>query len=422
MKFFDHISLTKAQTLIERVLPEFKPAAEEVSLIQALGRVVAVDIAAGGDLPPFSRSTVDGYAVRSCDTFGAGEGVPVRLNIIGEVFMGQSAENAVTSGQAVIIPTGGMLPVGTDCVVMFEHTEQADSDTLLINKPAQPGENVVVQGEDIKKGAVFIAAGTKLTSAEIGALAACGIARVKVCQRLKVGIISTGDEVVDVIDTPENGQVRDINSYTLAAMLMEAGCEVTRYGIIKDKYVDLLAAISRATSENQLVLTSGGSSVGVRDHTVQVIEELGRQKVIFHGLAVRPGKPTIFGTIGNVPIFGLPGPPIAAMTLCQTLVMPLISRLQGYKSGKRGGRIPAKLTRNCASLCGRDDFLRVRLIWQKGEYLAEPIGKKSGLISAMTQADGIVKVPTDSSGLFAGDSVIVEVIREAEPYIQEKRT
>lgn len=413
MEFFDCISLAKAQTLINNVLPECITAVEETELIEALGRIVAEDIAAADHLPPFNRSTVDGYAVLSRDTFSAGEGAPVMLDIIGEVFMGQSADYTIVSGQAVIVPTGGMLPAGADGVVMLEHAEQSDKETLLVVKPIAPGENMVAKGEDIKPGTVFVAAGTRLTAAEIGALAACGIARVKVRRRLTVGIISTGDEVVDVIAVPENGQVRDINSYTLAAMLTAADCQVTRYGITKDNYADLLAAIGKAAGENQLVLVSGGSSVGARDHTVQVIEELGRNKVIFHGLAVRPGKPTIFGLINRVPVFGLPGHPVAAMTICQMVVLPLVSRLQGSGSCKAGWRIPARLTRNCASAPGRDDFLRVKLIWQAGEYRAEPVLGKSGLISVMTQADGVVHVPADSSGLYAGDVVLVEVMREA---------
>lgn len=413
VEFFDCISLTKAQTLIKSVLPETIAAVEETDLIQALGRIVAEDIVAEAPLPPFSRSTVDGYAVLSRDTFSASEGGPVMLDIIGEVFMGQSADSAITSGQTVIVPTGGMLPAGADGVVMLEHTERTDTDTLLVVKPIAPGENVVAKGEDIKPGTVFITAGTRLTAAEIGALAACGFARVKVRQRLTVGIISTGDEVVDVSIMPKNGQIRDINSYTLASMLTEAGCQVTCYGIIKDNYSDLLNIIGKASGENQLVLVSGGSSVGARDHTVQVIEQLGRQKVVFHGLAVRPGKPTIFGMIDKVPVFGLPGHPVAAMTICRMIVMPLVFRLQGCCSRRAGWKIPAKMTRNCASAPGRDDFLRVKLVWQDGEYRAEPILGKSGLISVMTQADGIVHVPADSSGLYAGEMVVVEIIREA---------
>ncbi|SMC76217.1 gephyrin-like molybdotransferase Glp [Sporomusa malonica] len=413
MDFFDCIPLAKATSLIDSSLPELTAEPEEVGLMQALGRITAVDIAAGVDLPPFSRSTVDGYAVLSRDTFGAGEGVPVMLTVTDEVFMGQSTEASIVSGQAVIMPTGGMLPAGADAVVMLEHTERSDHETLLVLKPAAPGENVVTKGEDIKAGAMFIAAGTKLTPAEIGALAACGIDKVKVRQRLKVGIISTGDEVVDVSTVPVGGQVRDVNSYTLAAMLTEAGCHVTSYGIIKDNYDELLAAVSKGVNENQLVLASGGSSVGARDHTVQIIEELGRQKVVFHGLAVKPGKPTIFGMVGRVPVFGLPGHPVAAMTICQMLVIPVVKRLQGLKALKAGCKISARLTRNCASAPGRDDFLRVKLIWLEGEYRAEPVLGKSGLISVMTQADGVVQVPEGSSGLYAGDVVTVEVMREA---------
>ncbi|WP_371381541.1 gephyrin-like molybdotransferase Glp [Sporomusa aerivorans] len=413
MDFFNCISLRTAQGLVADALSVSPTGVEEVDLIQALGRVVAEDISAGSDLPPFSRSTVDGYAVLSRDTFGAGEGVPVMLAVVGEVLMGQSAEYSVVPGQAVVIPTGGMLPAGADAVVMLEYTECSDNETLLVLKPVAPGENVVVKGEDIKAGTVFITAGSKLTAAEIGALAACGIAKVKVFGRLTVGVISTGDEVVAVDVVPVGGQVRDINSYTLGAMLAETDCQVRYYGIIKDNYEKLRQAIIKAVTETKLVLVSGGSSVGARDHTVRVIEELGQQRVMFHGLAVKPGKPTIFGMIGQVPVFGLPGHPVAAMTVCQSLVIPAVKKMHGLRTGKAGIQVLAKLTRNIASAPGRDDFLRVRLVWREGEYLAEPVLGKSGLISVMTQADGIVRISAESSGLYAGDVVNVEVMREA---------
>ncbi|MBP2635727.1 MAG: molybdenum cofactor synthesis domain containing protein [Firmicutes bacterium] len=413
MDFFDCISLAKAQALIEGTLADIVVSIEEVELLQALGRIAAEDIAADGDLPPFNRSTVDGYAVLSRDTFGAGEGIPAMLTIVGEILMGQAAETDILSGQAVAIPTGGMLPAGADAVVMLEHIEPSGNETLLVLKPVAPGENVVSKGEDIKTGAVFITAGTKLTSAEIGALAACGTSRVKMRRRLTVGIVSTGDEVVDIGATPAAGQVRDINSYALAAILTEAGCQVSCYGIVKDNYAELLQIIDKAVAENHLVLVSGGSSVGVRDHTVRVIEELGQQKVIFHGLAIRPGKPTILGMVGEVPVFGLPGHPVAAMTVCQTVVLAAVKKMQGGKPLRVGCQVSAKLTRSCASAPGRDDFLRVRLIWHEGEYLAEPVLGKSGLISVLTQADGIVQIPAEASGLYAGDVVSVEVMREA---------
>ena len=413
MDFFNCISLNKARQLMGDALPDTVVGIEEVPLLQALGRITAENIAAGSDLPPFNRSTVDGYAVLSRDTFGAGEGIPAMLTIVGEVFMGRSADKAILSGQAVSMPTGGMLPAGADAVVMLEHIECSDNETLLVLKPVAPGENVVSKGEDIKAGTVYITAGTKLTSAEIGALAACGIERIKVRKRLTVGIISTGDEVVDISVNPVAGQVRDINSYALAAILTEADCQVSCYGIIKDNYDELLQIIDRAVNENHLVLVSGGSSVGARDHTVSVIEKIGQQKVIFHGLALRPGKPTIFGMVGAVPVLGLPGHPVAAITICQTLVLEVVRNLQGKKTLQIGCKVPAKLTRSCASAPGRDDFLRVKLTWQNGEYQAEPVLGKSGLISVLTQADGVVHIPADATGLYAGDMVIVKVMREA---------
>lgn len=409
MDYFNCISLNEAARLILHEFSGLQAKIEQVTLPEALGRILAEDIISKEDLPPFSRSTVDGFAVRSMDTFGAGEGAPVVLDIAGEVAMGEQALLPVRPGQAVAIATGGMLPVGADAVVMLEYTERPDNSTLLVLRTAAPGENVVAKGEDISAGHCILYQGRRILPQDIGALAACGYSIVPVRRKPVAVIISTGDEVVDVPCSPVNGQIRDINSYTLAAMLEDNGCIVKRYGIVKDKYEDLLTALSQSVLHGNVVLVSGGSSVGARDHTVRAIQELGKKEVIFHGVAVKPGKPTIFGRIGNVPVFGLPGHPVAAMTVCRQIVMPAIQSFLGQAVGEVY-TIPARLTRSMASVPGRDDYIRVRLIRRSDEYWAEPVLGKSGLISTMAMASGIVHISADKGGLYSEEIVEVEII------------
>lgn len=409
MEYFTCIALKDAESLIKNELFGLSVGGEQVALAKALGRIAADEVVSKEDLPPFSRSTVDGFAVRGMDTFGASEGVPALFDIVGEVIMGKSTSLTLKPGQAALIPTGGMLPVGADAVVMLEHAERPDESSLLVLKAVAPGENIVAKGEDISKGQQVLRAGQKILPQQIGVLAACDFSTVAVRQKPVVGVISTGDEVVDIDCVTQNGQIRDINSYALAAMLEEAGCDVKRYGIIKDQYADLLATLSQAVTVCQMVVISGGSSVGVRDHTVNVIKELGTTDITFHGIAVKPGKPTIFGMVGKVPVFGLPGHPVAAMTVCTKIVRPAVQMLLGQLMGQVF-TIPAKLTRSMASVAGRDDFIRVKVTKEGEEYWAEPVLGKSGLISTMAAADGIVHIPADKGGLYREDTVQVEII------------
>lgn len=413
MDFFQYLPLAEARDRIAASLAGLVTGRETVDLPAALGRVAADDIAAGEDQPPFSRSSVDGFAVRSADTFGAGEAVPALLAVVGEIAMGQAAPAALRPGQAVAIPTGGMLPAGADAVVMIEHTDRPDPETLLVLKAVAPGENIVAKGEDIAAGAVVVAAGQHIAPQHIGILAACGHGRVPVREQPDVAVISSGDELVDIHLAPAAGQIRDINSYALGAMLAQAGCRVTRLGIVKDNYEDFLAVLAKAVAAYRLVVISGGSSVGARDYTVKAIGALGAPGVLVHGVAVKPGRPTIFGMIGQVPVFGLPGHPVAAMTVCRQLVNPAVNMLLGRTGGGPPG-LPATLARNIASSPGRDDFVNVRLDNRQGQYSAEPLLGKSGLISTIAQADGVIHIPADKSGLYGGETVEVLLIRTAD--------
>ncbi|MDR1701662.1 MAG: molybdopterin molybdotransferase MoeA [Sporomusaceae bacterium] len=411
MEFFNCVSLPDAYALLKKELSQLNLGAEKIALTDSLDRISAADIFAAEDLPPFNRSTVDGFAVFSQDTFGAGETSPALFSVAGEVLMGQEVTWRVHSGQAAAVPTGAMLPEGLDAVVMLENTERPDKDTLLVFHPAAPLENVVSAGEDVKKGELILGAGKSITPAVIGILAACGICTVSVRPQIKVGIISTGDEIIDISQKPTGGQIRDVNSYALAAMLQEAqlNCQVFSYGIIKDEYEDLKRVLKKAAAENDLVLISGGSSVGARDYTVQVIEELGERKVLFHGLAMKPGKPTIVGRAKNALVFGLPGHPVAAMTVCAQLVKFAVRILLG-QAEKAKFSVTATLTRNIASAPGRDDFFRVKLKEADGKYFAEPLLGKSGLISTMAGADGLIHVDAATTGLYTAEEVQVELL------------
>lgn len=414
MDFFQCVSLSKAQELIADHLKEVGIQKEVVSLPEALGRIVAEDMLAQEDLPPFDRSTVDGFAVRSADTFGANESSPALFMIVGEVAMGESGTLVLQPGQAVSIPTGGMLPVGADAVVMLEYTEQHDETILMILKMVAPGENLVAKGDDIRSRMTIVKRGQKIGPQHIGALAACGWAQIPVAKRVEVAILSTGDELVDIHETPQRGQIRDVNSYALGAMLSEIGCIVKPMGIVKDSFEQFYNALVKALATCQLVVISGGSSVGVKDYTEKAINALGTPGVLIHGVAIKPGKPTIFGMVGQIPIFGLPGHPVAAMTVCQQLVEGAVRFLGGQKQGGDELPILACLGRNIPSVPGRDDFMNVRLSRQDGKYIATPLLGKSGLISTMSEADGTIHIPADKSGLYQGESIEVRLIKNGK--------
>lgn len=414
MEFIQCMKLEQAKKLVIDSLDGIPVNSETVRLTDALGRVVAKDIVARENLPPFSRSTVDGFAVRSADTFGASEASPSLFSITGEVLMGEQTALGLQPGQAVIIPTGGMLPAGADAVVMLEYTERADENDLLVLKMVAPGENIAFKGEDIQAGVVVVEQGQLVAPQHIGVLAACGCTKVSVSKKLGVAILSTGDELVDIDQTLDVGQIRDVNSYALAAMLSDAGCTVKRLGIVRDKYEKFYDALAQAVASSQMVIISGGSSVGARDFTVKALDALGNPGVLMHGIAIKPGKPTIYGKVNNVPVFGLPGHPVAAMTVCEQLVKPAARRLTGQQQSGGAPVIPARLARNVASTPGRDDFISVRLSKCDGGYTAEPILGKSGLISIMSQADGVMHIPADKSGVYDGETVEVFLIKKMQ--------
>jgi len=373
---------------------------ETVELTAAAGRVLHTDIISGENVPGFDRSTVDGYAVIASDTFGCSESIPAVLNLAGEVLMGESAADRLLPGTCMIVSTGGALSEGADAVVMVEHTEDYGSNMVGIHKPAAPGNNLIFKGDDVSVGDITLKAGTKLTPHDIGILAALGFCEVNVRCKPIVGIISTGDELVETSAVPGVGQVRDVNTPMLLAVSARFGAAVKNYGIIRDDETAVRSAVRAAAGECDIVLISGGSSAGARDLTARIIESEG--ELLLHGIAMKPGKPTILGVIDKTPIFGLPGHPVAAYLVTELFVRPLIVEFMGAAVKRR--TTIAKLSEAISSNHGRAEYIAVRL---DDTGIANPIRGKSGLIASLTGVDGYISVPRDCEGLPAGSDVIV---------------
>lgn len=395
----------EALSMIEK---EFSPLAdfiESVALNEAAGRVLAQDVVAGEYVPGFDRSTVDGYALRARDTFGCSEAIPAVLTLGGEVTMGTGSALELKAGECCTVPTGGSLPKGADCAVMLEHTESYGDGSVGIFKPAAPGQNVIYRGDDVYPGKPVLAKGRVLSAQDIGALAAIGRARVSVTKRLRVGIISTGDELVPPDVRPTEGRVRDVNAPMLAAQLGLFGALPVELGIVRDDETALLEAVGRASESCDAVILSGGSSVGAKDSACRVIASLG--EVLLHGLAMKPGKPTIIGRRGAVPIVCLPGHPVAAYFVSRILVLPLLARLEGRVMPRF--TVSALLTESVSANHGREQYVCTRLERRDGVLYAHPIRSKSGLITQLAGADGFFSVGRDCEGLPEGARVEVTI-------------
>ncbi|MCD4805662.1 MAG: molybdopterin molybdotransferase MoeA [Desulfobacterales bacterium] len=381
---------------------------EFIELHEAFERILAVDIVSDINLPDFARSTMDGYAVKASSTFGATEENPAYLTVKGTIDMGKPAGFSIGSGEAAKISTGGMLPDGSDSVIMVEYTEIIDKTTIEIYRSVAPGRHVLAIGEDIKKGDNILSCGRRLRPQEIGLLAALGKDSVKVYKKPVIGIISTGDEIVPINNIPDKGRIRDINTYTLFSLVREAGGIPVTYGIVGDDFDALLEKCSIAIAHSDMVLISGGSSVGTRDLTVEVLSSLPGSDIMVHGISISPGKPTILAKASGKAIWGLPGHVVSAMIVFEIVIRPFIEKISGLSSKyKKGLRIPALLSRNIPSAQGRIDYMRVRLIEKNGIKWAEPVLGKSGLISNLTKADGLIEIGINTEGLDKGSKVWV---------------
>ena len=395
------------EEVLALIQEEFSPTAvvETVGLAQAMGRVLAEDIAATEYVPDFDRSTVDGYAVRARDTFGCTDAIPAILPLQGEVLMGEGAEFALRPEECVAVPTGGAVPQGADSVVMIEYTEDYGDGTIGISKSAAPGQNMIFRGDDVFPGKVILQKGRVLSSQDIGALAAIGRVQVPVVKKLTVGVISTGDELVPPDAVPGPGQVRDVNSPMLEAMLSAFGVNVINYGIVIDDEALLSEMTAKAAAQCDAVLLSGGSSVGVKDAACRIIQSMGQ--LLLHGIAMKPGKPTILGKAGTKPLVGLPGHPVAAYFVTKLFVLPLLGRMTGRDM--TAYTVTARLTESVSANHGRAQYHCCRLERKNGELFAYPIRGKSGLITTLAGADGYFCIDRDCEGLPQGADVQVTV-------------
>ena len=397
---------------VAEALAGFRPArrtpAETVPLTAALHRVPARPVTAPHALPGFARSTVNGYAVRAADTYGVSDGLPGYLQVTGAVLMGTEPDVTVGPGTVASMPTGGVLPRGADAVVMIEYTQEAMPGTIEVVRPVAPGDGVVRADEDAAPGAELVPAGRPLRAQDLGMLAAAGVTEVAVHARPRVTVLSTGDEVVPPDTAPlRAGQVRDASAVALAGLVTEAGGEPVPGGIVPDDAAALDSALRAALASSDLIVISAGSSVGARDETADVVRGLGPPGIWCHGLAIRPGKPTLLAECGGVPIIGLPGNPRSALVIFRLLGVPLVRLVGGCTTPPPEPAVRARLARDLASATGRLDVVQVRV--QDG--VATPIFGLSALLSVLTAADGFVVVPEEATGLDAGAEVEVTLYR-----------
>ncbi len=395
---------------------------EPVALDDALGRVPVEAVRAPHPLPGFARSTVDGFAVQAADTFGSSEALPVYLDVVGAVAMGRPPDVRVRPGAAASMPTGGVLPDGADAVVMVEHTQQTMPGTVEVVRSAAPGDGVVRADEDVTAGHEIAPAGRPLRAPDLGLLAAAGVTRLYVHARPLVGIVSTGDEVVPAgIADLVPGQVRDATSAALAGLVREAGGTPRSYGIVADDGQALEAVLRTVLEGCDVVVVSAGSSVGARDETAGAVERLGPPGIVCHGIALRPGKPTLLAQVGDVPVIGLPGNPLSALVVFRLVGVPLVRRVGGCTRPPPEPGTRARLARQVASQAGRRDVVQVRLKQgapggapggaASGAPVAHPVLGASALLSVLTSADGYVVVPEEATGLDEGAEVAVTLYR-----------
>lgn len=385
-------------------------ATERIAVADALDRVSAHEIRSPEALPAFRKSTVDGYALRAADTFGASQTLPALLDVIGEIKMGERPAAALGSGQALTIHTGGMLPAGADAAIMIEHTQVIAAGEIEAMRAVAPGENVIQVGEDVAAGAPVLPGHHRLRAADIGSLLALGIEKIEVLRAPRLGILSCGDELLPPSAQLTPGKVRDINAYTLSALAQSLGATPSRQGIARDSLADYRARAAAAFAQSDMLLLSAGSSVSARDYTRDVINSLGAPGLLQHGLATKPGKPTIIAVCAGKPVIGLPGNPVSALLVARQLLPHLIARYLGQKP-QAPPLMRARLALRVASETGREDWLPVRLRANRENTenlpLAEPIYGKSNLIFTLARADALLRVPLNSSGLEAGSLVDV---------------
>lgn len=410
MDFFKVLSVYEVLSILDTHAKSYMIGTQTVKSLDALGRTVSNDVYAEVDLPGFNRSTVDGYAVKSMDVMGASESIPSFLQCVKEIAMGEEVEYTLKNGETAYVPTGGMLPEGADGVVMIEYADKLDADTILMYKPIAPGENMTFRGDDLKKGEVIVNKGKFITPYDIGLLSGLGISEINVYKKPVFSVISTGDEIIDINETQKTGQVRDINGYALSALITQLGGEVYMKTIVKDDFSKLKDTLSNALESSDIIIFSGGSSVGAKDYTEQVIESFEGGQVLVHGVSIKPGKPTIIGKVNNKLVFGLPGHPVSAMIVFNRLVKEYAIMLLNKKANLFS--VKAKLDSNVHSSPGKETYQMVQLVEADGEYTAVPIYAKSGIMTLLAKASGYIRIPNETEGLLKDENVDVFLMQE----------
>jgi molybdopterin molybdotransferase len=403
------IPLSEALGTFLQAIPAPQPQAETVKSADALGRVLLKDIISAEMSPPFSRSAMDGYAVIAADTTGASAHKPVTLPVVAEIGMGKAADTPLQPGTAMLIHTGGMLPPGADAVVILEDTQAGSAGQIEIFQAAQPGDNVISAGEDVRPGDVVLRAGTRIGPAVIGGLLALGIMEIPAAKAPLVGILSSGDELILPEQKPDPGQIRDVNSYTLAALMRRYGAQTRLYGIAPDEMGAFENLMRRAFAECDMLIVTAGSSASARDLSAAVIRKLGKPGVLAHGVKVRPGKPTILAVCDGKPVIGLPGNPVSALVIASLCAVPALEKLMDVTRHTPRPVIRARLSGGVESVAGREDFVPVALTLTPEGYSAEPIAFKSNLIFTLAKAGGLLRVPAGAASLQTGEVVEVDI-------------
>lgn len=402
----EFLRFATTQEVYENYVVKIKPmeTIKTIETVDALGYVCARDVISKENLPGFDKSLVDGYAVRSLETKGASTNLPALLKVAFEVKIGEKPTYVLQPGQAAWIPTGGALPCGADAVVMVEHTQMFD-DLLEVMKPVAIGENVMKYDEDVKVGEVVLKKNKRIRVNDIQLLLQLGVTQIDVYNRAKVAVISTGDEIIEPWETPCFAQVRDSNTYALVLWLENMGFAVQRVGHVKDNEDHLYEMLKDCLKNYDVVVISGGSSIGTRDHTARAIGKLGEPGVIYHGVMVQPGKPTIFALIEHKPILGLPGNPVSFLVSSRFFLLPILRRIENEEEfmPKPSGLV--RLVKNVPSIQGREHFVRVKLRFENGDILAEPLFSETAHVSNISFADGVVRIPSQVEGIYAGQLV-----------------
>lgn len=409
MELLNVDTLDEAREKVLAAVSGFKTLHEKIEVTDGIGRVLAEDVVSKDNVPCFNKSTVDGYAVRAKDTYGITESIPAFFEITESIAMGREPGKAVGPGEAAYIPTGGMLPEGADAVVMVEHSEKFRETKVALYAPVSAGRNVIREGEDISEGQTILKAGTKLRPQDIGVLTSAGVSEIEVFRPWKISVISTGDEIIDVDQPLIKGKTRDINTYSVSASAEKDGFDVLRKIVLKDDRDLLKTTIARAMEDSDIVAVSGGSSQGDKDHTAEVMGELSDEGVFTHGIAIKPGKPTIiaYDKESRTLMMGLPGHPVAAMLIFELIIAWCNRRIMGQP--EPFGTM-AQISENVPAAGGKVTCLLVRLEREGDTYKAVPVLGKSGLMTMLSKADGYTLIGGDKEGLKEGESVDIAIL------------